>query len=132
MPGAIGRMAAFGTGPLLVATLGIILLGLLRTPLRWSGAGVLALGVAWSLATSQPDVLIAGDGRTVGVRGSDGRLHVMRSAKDAFLTKEWLAADADPRPADDASLAAGVSCDDAGCVAQMDAACLLGCRKRSR
>ena len=42
LPGAIGRMAAFGTGPLIAASLGIILLGLLRTPLRWSGAAVLA------------------------------------------------------------------------------------------
>ena len=41
LPGAIGRMAAFGIGPLIAASVGIILLGLLRTPLRWSGAAVL-------------------------------------------------------------------------------------------
>src|SRR5665647_800714 len=40
----------------------------------------------------------------------------MRTAKDAFLLKEWLAADADPRLSTDASLADGVSCDEAGCV----------------
>jgi competence protein ComEC len=45
LPGAIGRMAAFGIGPLIAATFGIILLGLLRTPLRWSGAAVLVLPV---------------------------------------------------------------------------------------
>ena len=39
LPGAVGRMAAFGTGPLLMATAGIILLGLLRSPLRWAGQG---------------------------------------------------------------------------------------------
>jgi predicted membrane metal-binding protein len=38
LPGAIGRMAAFGIGPLIAASAGIILLGLLRTPLRWLGA----------------------------------------------------------------------------------------------
>jgi competence protein ComEC len=43
----------------------------------------------------------------------------MRSAKNAFLVKEWLAADADPRLPADASLANGVSCDEAGCVVQM-------------
>lgn len=119
LPGAIGRMAAFGTGPLLASTLGIILLGLLRSPLRWSGALVLVLSIVWALATPQPDVLIAGDGHTVGVRGMDGRLHVMRIAKDSFQLKEWLAADADSRPADGPVLAEGVSCDDAGCVAQL-------------
>jgi competence protein ComEC len=44
---------------------------------------------------------------------------VTRSAKDNFMIKEWLAADADARPVDDASLAQAVSCDEAGCVAQM-------------
>ena len=42
----------------------------------------------------------------------------MRTAKDAFLVKEWLAANADPRLTADISLADGVSCDEAGCVAQ--------------
>jgi competence protein ComEC len=116
LPGAIGRMAAFGIGPLIVASIGTVLLGLLRTPLRWSGAAVLALAVVWAVAVRQPDVLISADGHNVGVRGPDGRLHLMRTAKDAFLVKEWLAADADPRVPTDASLADGVSCDEAGCV----------------
>jgi len=119
LPGAIGRMAAFGIGPLIAASAGIILLGLLRTPLRWCGAAILLLSVAWALAVPQPLVLIAGDGHNLGVRGRDGRLHLMRTAKDAFLVKEWLAADADPRQATDASLADGVSCDEDGCVTEM-------------
>jgi competence protein ComEC len=88
----------------------------LRTPLRWSGALVLAGSIAWALMVPQPDILISGDGHNIAVRGRDGHLHLMRSKKDAFLTREWLAADADPRTAADASLADGMSCDDAGCV----------------
>src|SRR6202166_4069710 len=118
LPGAIGRMAAFGIGPLIAASAGIVLLGLLRTPLRWLGATVLLLAVVWAVAVPQPDILISGDGHNVGVRGRDGRLHLMRTAKDAFLLKEWLAADADGRQPTDASLAEGVSCDEAGCVTQ--------------
>jgi competence protein ComEC len=125
LPGAIGRMAAFGIGPLIAASLGIVLLGLLRTPLRWSGAAVLALSVVWALALPQPDILISADGHNVGVRGQDGRLHLMRTAKDAFLLKEWLAADADPRPSTDPSLAEGVSCDEAGCVTPIAAGGLV-------
>jgi competence protein ComEC len=94
LPGAIGRMAAFGIGPLILSSVGIVLLGLLRSPLRWSGAIVFVLSVVWALAVPQPDILISGDGHNVGVRGKDGRLHVMHTAKDAFLLKEWLAADA--------------------------------------
>jgi competence protein ComEC len=119
LPGAIGRMAAFGIGPLIAASIGIILLGLLRTPLRWSGAIILLLATVWALSVPLPDILISGDGRNVGVRGRDGQLHLMRTAKDAFLVKEWLAADADARLPVEASLADGISCDEAGCVAPM-------------
>jgi competence protein ComEC len=115
LPGAVGRMAAFGIGPLIAASAGIILLGLLRTPLRWSGAVVLLIAVLWAVRAPQPDILISADGRNVGVRGQDGRLHLVRAArngsKDSFLVKEWLAADADARTASDASLTEGVSCD---------------------
>jgi competence protein ComEC len=116
LPGAIGRMAAFGVGPLIAASIGLVLLGLLRTPLRWSGAIVLLLATLWALAAPQPDVLISGDGRNVAVRGNDGRLHLMHSGKDAFLVKEWLAADADARDAADPSLTNGISCDEAACI----------------
>jgi competence protein ComEC len=119
LPGAIGRITAFGIGPLIVSSLGIVLLGLLRTPLRWTGAAVLLASVIWAVALPQPDVLISGDGHNVAVRGRDGRLHLMKTAKDAFLVKEWLAADADGRESGDASLGEGVSCDGEGCVAPM-------------
>ena len=116
LPGAVGRVAAFGTGPLIVGSLGLILLGMLRTPLRWSGAVLLTVATIWAAATPQADILISGDGRNVAVRGRDGQLHLMRTSKDAFLFKEWLAADADARGVNDPSLSDGVSCDDLGCV----------------
>jgi competence protein ComEC len=125
LPGAVGRVPAFGIGPLIAASLGIILLGLLRTPLRWSGVAMLLLAAVWAARAPQPDILISGDGRNIGIRGQDGRLHLMHAARatreggrDAFLLREWLAADADPRKSTDASLTAGVSCDDHGCVMQ--------------
>lgn len=116
LPGAIGRMPAFGTGPLIAASIGIVILGLLRTPLRFAGAAILAVAIAWALLVKQPDVLIAGDGHNVAVRGRDGALRVMRSAKDAFLMKEWLAGDADARLPTDPSLTDTVACDEQGCV----------------
>jgi competence protein ComEC len=112
-------MAAFGTGPLIAASLGIVLMGLLRTRLRWSGAIVIVVATVWAVVSPQPDILVSGDAHNVAVRGVDGRLHVMRGAKDTFLLKEWLAADADARQVNDATLEEGVSCDDAGCVAPL-------------
>ena len=132
LPGAVGRMAAFGIGPLILASLGIIVMGLLRTPLRWSGAAALVLALVWTISVPKPDILISADGRNVAVRGSDGRLHLMRSGKDAFLTREWLAADADARTANDASLAEGVSCDGTGCVTQMASGALVALAQRPK
>jgi competence protein ComEC len=125
LPGAVGRMAAFGIGPLILASLGIVVMGLLRTPLRWSGAAALACAVVWAAVVPKPDVLISADGRNVAVRGADGRLHLMRSGKDAFLTREWLSGDADARSATDTSLADGVSCDASGCVSAMPGGALV-------
>ncbi|MBI3702178.1 MAG: ComEC family competence protein [Afipia sp.] len=116
LPGAIGRMASFSSGALAAMSIGIVMLGLLRTPLRWAGAGVIVLATLWAVAAPKPDILVAGDGYAVGVRGRDGLLRVMRTGKDAFMMREWLAADADPRTASDAALSDGVSCDEAGCV----------------
>jgi competence protein ComEC len=119
LPGAVGRITAFGVGPLILSTLGIVLLGLLRTPLRWCGAAMFVVSVIWALVLPQPDILISGNAHQIGVRGRDGRLHLMKTAKDAFLVKEWLAADADDRLPDDASIGEGVSCDGEGCVVPM-------------
>ena len=117
LPGAVGRMAAFGIAPLIAASLGIIVMGLLRTPLRWSGAAALALAVVWAVSAPQPDILISADGRNIG-RPRQGWAAASDAQRQGCVPdpKEWLAADADARQAGDASLADGVSCDDSGCV----------------
>jgi competence protein ComEC len=45
LPRAFGRVTLFGTGPLLLATAGLLIVGLLKTPLRWSGLVVAALAL---------------------------------------------------------------------------------------
>src|SRR5258705_8425749 len=95
LPGAVGRVSAFGIGPLIAASAGIILLGLLRTPLRWSGVALLLFASLWAARVPQPDILVSADGRHVGVRGQDDLQHLMQAAKvsnNAFLYREWLAA----------------------------------------
>ncbi|MGH6788656.1 MAG: ComEC/Rec2 family competence protein [Pseudolabrys sp.] len=119
LPGAVGHIHAFGTGPLLLGTAGMLLICLLRTPLRWSGAAIAAAACVWALAAPKPDVLIATDGQTATYRGGDGRLAVLRSGRDTFAIKEWLAADADARTPKDKSLGEGVRCDEAGCVGHL-------------
>ena len=119
LPGAVGRMAAFGVGPLLLGTGGLVVLCLLKTPLRWCG-GVAdrrsqACGrsarrcrTCWFPPTAQ----------ALAVRGADGRLSIHRTGRDAFAVKEWLAADGDARLPDDKTLGQGFRCDASGCIAQ--------------
>jgi hypothetical protein len=73
----------------------------------------------WAIASPQPDVLVTDDGQTVAIRGPDGRLSILRSSRDSFAVKEWLAADADARTPKDASLNTGVTCDAVGCIGKL-------------
>jgi len=119
LPGAVGRIQAFGTGPLLIGTAGLLLLCLLRSPLRWSGAGLAVVASLWAVMTPRPDVLVAADGQAAAVRGPSGSLSILHSGRDTFATKEWLAADGDARPVKDATLHDGVRCDPAGCIGRL-------------
>src|SRR5579864_6934378 len=51
LPGAVGHVPEFGTGALVLSTVGILMLGLLKTALRWSGALVFAAAVVWVVNT---------------------------------------------------------------------------------
>jgi len=120
LPGAVGRIVAFGSGPLLLCTLGLLLLCLLRSHLRWAGAAVIAVAAFWAFRAPVPDIYVGPRGDVVGVRGVSGKLSVMRTANgDAFPVREWLAADADARTPNDPSLKDGVTCDEIGCVARL-------------
>jgi competence protein ComEC len=119
LPGSVGRIQAFGTGPLLLGTAAILLLCLLRTPLRWSGAVLAVVASLWAALTPRPDVLVAADGQAAAFRGTDGQLAVLTSGRDTFAVKEWLAADADARNPKDPTLRNGVRCDPAGCIGKL-------------
>ena len=120
LPGAVGRIVAFGSGALLLCTAGLLLLCLLRSHLRWAGAVVIAMATVWAFRAPVPDVYVGNRGDVVAVRGASGKLSVMRTANgDTFPVREWLAADADARTPNDPSLKDGVSCDEIGCIARL-------------
>jgi competence protein ComEC len=119
LPGAVGRVPAFGAGPLLLCSAGLVMLCLMRSPLRWGGAGAIVAAVVWAFATPLPDVLVASNGDLIGVRGADGRLAIIKKSGDTFAVKEWLAADADARTTADPTLGSGVVCDAVGCNARL-------------
>ena len=118
-PGALGRVVAFGTGPLLLCSAGLVVLCLLKTPLRFIGAFLIGGAIVLMVRTPQPDVMIAADGSAVAVRGEGGRLAMVKSGSDVFAWREWLAADADARNPKDPTLGEGIRCDEQGCVARL-------------
>jgi competence protein ComEC len=119
LPGAVGRIPAFGIGALLTCTAGLIIICLLKTPLRWCGAALIALAVIMAVRAPQSDVLVAADGQALGVRGAEGKLAILRTGRDTFTVREWLAADGDARLPDDPALRKNFACDPAGCIAKL-------------
>ena len=119
LPGSVGRIHAFGTAPLSLASLGLVLVCLLRSPLRYGGALLIGLACLFAWRSSSPDVLIAHDARMVAVRNPEGRLSLMTTRSDDFTLREWLAADADARETRDETLSSHVRCDDLGCTAPL-------------
>jgi len=80
---------------------------------------LIGVAVVLMLRAPQPDILVAADGSAFAVRGADGRLAMIKSGNDSFALREWLAADADARTPKDAALAAGIRCDEAGCIGRL-------------
>jgi competence protein ComEC len=119
LPGAVGRISAFGVGAMLLATAGLIVLCLLRSPLRFAGAALAGLAIAAALMAPRPDILISGAGDVVAVRGADSRLAAIKFGNDTISVREWLAADGDERAPTDASVKRGFTCDADGCVARL-------------
>jgi competence protein ComEC len=119
LPGSVGRMTAFGIGPLLLGSAGLVALGLLKTPLRLAGAALMVIAGVWALRAPLPDVLVAPDGTSFAVRSNSGHLSFVRTGSDTFAFREWLAADADARTRKDRTLGQGIACDEAGCVGRL-------------
>jgi competence protein ComEC len=118
LPGAEGRVSAFGSGALLCATGGLLFLALPASRLRLVGAPLLGVALLLATATPRPDVLIEAEGRVVAVRGADGRLSILDARRSRIAAENWLAADGDGRKLTP-ELAGGFVCDRGQCKARM-------------
>jgi competence protein ComEC len=129
-PGALGRIAAFGAGPLILCTLGLVVICLLKTPLRFIGAAMIGCAAVMMVQAPRPDVLIAADASAAAVRGGNGRLAMVNFGGDAFALREWLAADGDERTPKDSTLGNGINCDEAGCIGRLKDGSLVAIVKK--
>lgn len=115
-PGGKLTVPSFSALALGLMAFGLILAGLLTTPLRFLGIPFVAGGLALTPGGEKPSLLIDAEGQTVAARGGDGRLRALSPRANAFTLQRWLAAEGDERRAADASLRDGVRCDRLGCA----------------
>jgi len=119
LPGAVGRIAAFEIGAVVVATAGLCAICLLRTWLRFTGVAFVILAVLMAAHAPRPDVLVSANADAVAVRGPSGRLSILRSSSETLTARDWLSADGDARQPNDPALRSGFDCDDAACIARL-------------
>lgn len=114
--GLVGRIHPWAA-PLAVA--GLIWLILWRSKLRLAGLAPMIVALTLAPFADRPDIIVADDGRTVAVRGDDGRLTLIGAKDNAFAAASWLLADADERDPRAAAVSAGWRCDVGGCEADL-------------
>ncbi|WP_262031370.1 ComEC/Rec2 family competence protein [Microvirga sp. Mcv34] len=106
---------ALGSAALVLLSLGLILVSVPASALRWLAFAPAGLGLAFAATPDRYDVFIDRDGAGAAIRGKEGRLSLV-GRPSGFVAEQWLRADGDARSADDESLRQEAKCDAAGCV----------------
>lgn len=123
LPGAVSLVPAMPAAALIAISVGGLWLCLWRRRWRLLGIAAIAGGVLMAALERRPDVLVAGDARTVAVRGEDGNLWLSTRRRGRFVTDTWLRRDGQGEPltwAGAGADASGVRCDALGCIQRRD------------
>lgn len=118
-PAANFPMSAFPALAVLFLALGLVLVSLLTTQLRWLGLAPFAAGILMAAFPVRPHIYVDANGRAAAVRGADGKLALIGTRFAGFAASSWLSADGDLRSARDKSATEYVRCDKAGCTAPL-------------
>ncbi len=117
--GSVRGIRAFHAAALLMMTAGIIVLVLVRTPVRLLGLAPLAAGIAAASTPPALDILVDREGRSAAFRAGDGKLALLGRSASRFTLERWLASDGDIRRAADPGLRGAARCDRLGCVGRL-------------
>lgn len=117
LPGADGGVRALPLASLILISLALVALCLLRTRLALVALPLAALALLTVGWARPPDLLIDAQGRTVAVRGPDGKLALMgdraKGLVARFSSEQWIAAEG--QRGQGANVALG-RCDAFGCT----------------
>ncbi|MBX9740010.1 MAG: ComEC family competence protein [Beijerinckiaceae bacterium] len=117
--GSTSHLASFGGGALAVLSLALVWLTLWRSPIRYAAAVFACLGLGLAALYRTPDLIVDSSGRSLALRGMEGRLEVMNGAGAGFAVSQWLLGDGDARPPTHPDLAGQSRCDKLGCVGRL-------------
>jgi competence protein ComEC len=108
---------ALGIFALALMSVGLLVLTLPASALRWLAVLPVGAGMAVAASPNRFDVYIDRDGSGAAIRDASGQLTLV-GKPSAFVAEQWLRADGDGRSADDGSLKRNARCDRAGCVVE--------------
>jgi competence protein ComEC len=106
---------ALSVGALAFLSLGLLVLTIPASPLRWIALIPAGAGLAFAAAPNRYDIYIDRGGAGAAIRNTKGQLTLVGKPSD-FVAEQWLRADGDGRSVDDAGLRQDARCDAAGCV----------------
>lgn len=119
-PGAALAVPAMPLWGLLVLTLGGLWLCIWSRPWRLAGLALLLLGCLSPLLERQPDILVSGDSKVIGLAAPDGTLWLSTRRAGRFSSDEWLAmrgqTEAPVWWREEAALGDWLRCDALGCL----------------
>jgi competence protein ComEC len=118
IPGAVSLVPAISGLAFGLMVAGGLWLCLWGSRWRLLGLAPIALGIVLAPLREAPDVLIGAGGALVGVRGPDGRLAALDTARSGFELGRWLEHDADSRAPADVGPGRVIRCDAIGCNAK--------------
>ena len=120
LPGAVGRMHGVRRRRRCCsATPALVVICLLRTPLRWIGRCAAWPLRVWSHRARRSPTCCVAPRPASPCAARTGGLSVLKLGSDTFAVREWLAADADARAPAIRRCGDGVRCDEAGCIARL-------------
>jgi competence protein ComEC len=106
---------ALGIGALASLSMGLLVLTIPASHLRWLALIPAGAGLAFAAMPHRYDIYVDRDGAGAAIRNARGELTFVGKPSD-FVAEQWLRADGDGRNVDDAILKQAARCDRLGCV----------------
>lgn len=108
---------ALNVAALALLSLGLLVLTIPASPLRWLALVPAGIGMAFAAAPDRYDIYVDREGVGAAIRNAHGELTLV-GKPSGFVAEQWLRADGDARGINDKTLREAARCDRLGCVVE--------------